>query len=275
MSPLERRNFFERAAQRQQFTRPRRTNRDFGQQPLDIQHAAQLGAQLRPNDGRRPADRPLLPAALRSRHDRARAAAVAAAAGVRPCPSWSDRSPRAAWHPSPAKQRLHQLQVAHAHRIQHHALGAVVIGRPVQMVERRALRLLQVMQNGSGRADRRMPPRQAAAIERKQLEVVAQRAVGVIVAEGPALRIRCAARAGSCLPARAAADRRGTALRARPSCSSGRPATSAGSSSVTRNSPVETSTCATAGALPVRRHRTPGSCSRAIAASARRSPCPA
>ena len=41
------------------------------------------------------------------------------------------------------------------------------------MIERRALRLLQVMQNRPGRAHRRLTLRQTAPVEREQLEVVA------------------------------------------------------------------------------------------------------
>ncbi len=53
------------------------------------------------------------------------------------------------------------------------------------MFERGALRFAQVMQDGAGRAHRRLPVGQAAAIEREQMEMVAQRAVGVIEAEDP------------------------------------------------------------------------------------------
>ena len=49
------------------------------------------------------------------------------------------------------------------------------------MVERGALRVAQVVQDGAGRAHGGGPVGQAAAIQREQLEVIAQRAVGVIV----------------------------------------------------------------------------------------------
>ena len=53
------------------------------------------------------------------------------------------------------------------------------------MIERGALRIAQVVQDRAGRADRRRPVGEPAAIEREQLEVIAQRAVGVVVGEDP------------------------------------------------------------------------------------------
>ena len=53
------------------------------------------------------------------------------------------------------------------------------------MVERGALRVAQVVQDGAGGADGGGAVGEAAAIEREQLEVIAQGAVGVIVGEDP------------------------------------------------------------------------------------------
>ena len=55
------------------------------------------------------------------------------------------------------EQRLDQFQVAHRHRVEHHGIGAVVEGGPVQVIERGALRLAQVVQDGARRAHRRGP----------------------------------------------------------------------------------------------------------------------
>ena len=122
------------------------------------------------------------------------------------------------------------------------------------MIERGALRVAQVVQDGAGGADRGGTVGQAAAIEREQLEVIAQRAVGVVVAEDPVFEFgaqkRGPARSSPVSSGRSA----GNSTSRAPRCSSA-PATSAGSSSVTRNSPVETSTCATPERVAVARHR--------------------
>ena len=85
------------------------------------------------------------------------------------------------------EHRLGQFQVAHRHRVQHHRIGAVIPGGPVQVIERRPLRLAQVMQNGARRSHRRRPAAQSAAVQRQQSEVIPQRAARVIRGEYPFL----------------------------------------------------------------------------------------
>ena len=87
------------------------------------------------------------------------------------------------------EQRLDQFQVAHRDGVEHHGIGAVVVGGAVQVVERGALGIAQVVQDGAGGAHGGGAVGQAAAIERQQLEVVAQRAVGVILGEDPLFQL--------------------------------------------------------------------------------------
>ena len=90
---------------------------------------------------------------------------------------------------SPAKTRLHQFQVAHGDGVEHHGLGAVVEGGPVEVIERGALRVAQIVQDGARGARRPRASGEAAAIEREQLKVLAQRAVGVVVGEDPVFEL--------------------------------------------------------------------------------------
>ena len=145
----------------------------------------------------------------------------------------------------PRKQRLDQFQIANRYRIQDHRARAVVIRGPVEMVERASLRIAQVMQNRAGRPDGERSSSQSAAIQAQQLEMLAERALGIIVIEDPSLELGPQAL--------------GFERRMLSSCSTSRTfrvssagATSCSSTSVTRNSPVETSTCASP-ARPFRR----------------------
>ena len=83
------------------------------------------------------------------------------------------------------EEGLEQFQIAHGDGVEHHGVGAVVIGGAVEVVERGALGVAQVVQDGAGGADGGGAVGEAAAIEREQIEVIAQRAVGVIVGEDP------------------------------------------------------------------------------------------
>ena len=58
------------------------------------------------------------------------------------------------------------------------------------MLERGALGVAQIVQDGAGGAHGGVAIRQAAAIQREKLEVVAQRAVGVVEAEDPVFEFR-------------------------------------------------------------------------------------
>ena len=83
------------------------------------------------------------------------------------------------------EERLDQLEIAHRHRVQDHRLGAVEVRRAIEVIERGALCVAQVMEDRSGGADGGRPVGEAHAIEREQLEVIAQRAVGVVLGEDP------------------------------------------------------------------------------------------
>ena len=83
------------------------------------------------------------------------------------------------------EERLEQFEIAHGDGIEHHGFGAVVVGGAVEMFERGALRVAQVVQDGAGGADGRGVVGEAAAIEREQAEVFAQGAVGVVEGEDP------------------------------------------------------------------------------------------
>ena len=153
--------------------------------------------------------------------------------------------------PFVGEDRLHQLQVAHRHRVEHHDVGAIVIRRagPDGRARRAAYRAGSA---GSRPRRTRLPagPREAAAIERQQLGMIAQHAIGVVLAEDPVFELRSQESRAFLLAgqqrqlggkqhfARAQMLQRGRRPRR-------------GVISVTRNSPVETSTCA----RPQRGHR--------------------
>ena len=154
-------------------------------------------------------------------------------------------------HAFAGEDRLDQFQIAHGDGIERHGLRAVVIRRAVQMLERRALRVAQIVQYRARGAHRGGASGQSAAIERQQSEVIAQRAVRVVEAEHPRLR---SASGRLSLPQRAGAATATSISRA----ARGFPAhaaASASSTSVTRNSPVEISTCAIPAREPLLRHR--------------------
>ncbi len=83
------------------------------------------------------------------------------------------------------EERLDQFEVAHGDGVEHHGIGAIVVGGAVEMIERGALRVAQVVEDGSGGADGGGTVGEAAAIEREQLEMIAQGAVGVVEREDP------------------------------------------------------------------------------------------
>jgi len=58
------------------------------------------------------------------------------------------------------------------------------------VVERRPLRVAQVVQDGPRRADRRSASGQAAAVEGQESEVLPQRAIGVVETEYPLFQTR-------------------------------------------------------------------------------------
>ena len=58
------------------------------------------------------------------------------------------------------------------------------------MIERCALGFTQIVQDGSGSADGEELAGESASIEREELEVIEQRAFGVIESEDPGFRVR-------------------------------------------------------------------------------------
>ena len=194
---LQRRNLRQRRAQRQHVPRIRRAQRHLCQQPFHIENAAELFAQFGAQDGLLQE----LPHGVETQLDlravhrgpqQPLAQQPAAHAGERGIEHRQHRGPLRAANRSRVRRedRLQQFQVAHRDRVQHHAIGAVVIGRAVQVVERGALRVAQIVQDGARRAHRGGVSAEAAAIQRRQLEVLAQRAAGVVVGEDPVLQFR-------------------------------------------------------------------------------------
>ena len=62
------------------------------------------------------------------------------------------------------KQRLDQLQIANRGGVEHQRIGAVVEGGALQMIERGALRVAQIVKNRRGRAGGERPMLQPAAV---------------------------------------------------------------------------------------------------------------
>ena len=115
--------------------------------------------------------------------------------------------------------------------VEHHGIGSIVVNRAVQVAERSALRIAEAVENGAGGAHGGGTAGQSAAIEREQLEVVAQGTVGVIVGEDPALELGAdEARAAAFLVGNSGRSPGQSTSRA-PTCSKA-PATSAASMAV-------------------------------------------
>ena len=178
---FQRGNLFERAAQRQHIARTGRSQRHLGQQPLEIENAAQLLAQFGAQDGllQQFAHRVEALLDFRAVHGGPQQAlpqqpAAHAGEGLVEHRQHGGLLLRAA--ASAAKSGSTSSRLRTVTRVQHHGIGAVVISGPVQVVERGALRVAQVVENGAGGAHRRRPVGQSAAIQREQLEMIAQRA---------------------------------------------------------------------------------------------------
>ena len=140
------RDLIERPSEPQHVPRIGRSDRHLGQQPLEVQNLRQHLAQLAPRDGLASQflDRLQPSLNLLDPHGRPQQA------GAQQPPAHPGQrlidNPEQAGFLLPAqfrrKNRLEQLQVAHRHRVQDHGLGPVVVGRPVQVVQRRFLRIL-------------------------------------------------------------------------------------------------------------------------------------
>ena len=143
--------------------------------------------------------------------------------------------------PSFGKNGFDQFEIADGDGVENHGFGAVEIVRGIEMIERGALRVAQVVQNGSGGGDGRVLAGESAAIEGEQMEVFAQDAVGVIDAEDPGVELGDDPAFGFVDFAGSSGASAATRTSRAPMLSR-RPGSSKRSSSVARNSPVETST---------------------------------
>ena len=83
------------------------------------------------------------------------------------------------------KERLDQLQVADGDRVENQAVLALVVADAVHMVERAALGLAGVVENGSGGAGGGVVAGQAEALQREHAEVIFQQRNSVIGSEDP------------------------------------------------------------------------------------------
>ena len=174
---LERGDFIERAAERQQIAGAGGTQRHLGQQALEIENAFELLAKLRAQDGLLEQLAHRLEAlldfgAVHGGPQQALAEKPAAHAGRGPVEDGKQCGLGLAAGVG-GEQRLHQFQIANGDGVEHHGIGAVVVSGPVEVVERRPLRVAEVVQDGARRAHRRGTVGQPAAIEREQLEMVA------------------------------------------------------------------------------------------------------
>ena len=185
---LQRGDLCQRAAERQQLARPRRAQRHLCQQALDIEDALEQLADFSARDGlaehlAHRVEAGLDFGAVERGAEQALAQEAAAHAGRGLVEHAKQRGAFA------GEDRLDQLEVAHGDGVEHHVGGAVIEGRPVQVVEGGALGFAQVVQNRSGGGDRGGAAREAASIERQQAEVLEQGALGVVEAENPVFEI--------------------------------------------------------------------------------------
>ncbi len=247
---LERGDLFQGAAEREQIARAGGAEGHLGEQAFQIENAGELLAQFGAQDGLLAQFAHRVEALLdlgavhrRAQQALAQQAAAHAGQGLIEHAEYGELGLRRAG--IGGEDRLEQFEIAHRDGVEHHGIGAVVIGGAVEMVEGGALRVAQVVQDGAGGADGGGAVGQAAAIEREQFEVIAQRAVGVVVGKDPVFEFGAhEARPGALFAGEQSGRSVGKRTSRAPMCSSA-PATSAGAMSVTLNSPVETSTCAT------------------------------
>ncbi len=142
------------------------------------------------------------------------------------------------------EQRLDQFQIADGGRVEDQRVGAIVERGTLQVIERGALGFAEVVQDRGGGAGGERAAFETAAVEREQVEMIAQAARGVVGAEDPGFDVGLqAGQLESASPSGTSASRAFSVSSAAGS--------SARSISVARNSPVEISTCAS----PARRIR--------------------
>ena len=88
------------------------------------------------------------------------------------------------------EDRLHQFQIPNRHGVQHHGVGAVKMPWRIQMVQRRPLRVAQVVQHSPAGRDGAELARQAEPVERQQLEMLPENTVRIIRGEDPVFQFR-------------------------------------------------------------------------------------
>ena len=188
--PADRRQAGQRAAQPDDVSRCGRAECDLGQKPFDIEDGLEFLPQFRAGD------------------DLAVQVGDAVAAGLdlgavdrrpqQPLPQQA-RAHRCLClvdHPQQrrlrraAEQRLDQLQIPHRHRIERHPVLLAVVGRRIEVLQRAALRVADVVQHRSRGGNRGGTVRGPQPVENVQLELVPQRALGVGGLENPRFEFR-------------------------------------------------------------------------------------
>ena len=173
------RRLLERASERQHLARAGTADGDLGQEALHVQDASELLAQFRAQDGftleighgiEARFDLRAIERGRRSRWRRRRAAH--AGRGL-----VEDADEGCAFA---REHRLDQFEVTDGDGVEHHGFGAIVEGRTVEVFERGAFGVTQVVQDGAGSGDGRRLSGKAAAVEGEQAEMLAEGAFGVI-----------------------------------------------------------------------------------------------
>ena len=202
---FERGDFFERAAEGEQVARAGGAEGDLGEQAFEIEDAGELLAQFGAQDGLLAEFADGVEAlfdfgAVHGGAQQALAEQTAAHAGEGLIEHAEDGELGLRAAGVGGEEGLEQFQIADGDGVEHHGVGAVVVGGAVEVIEGGALGVAQVVEDGAGGADGGGAIGEAAAIEREQLEVIAQGAVGVIVGEDPVFEFGAhEARAGAFL----------------------------------------------------------------------------
>ena len=83
------------------------------------------------------------------------------------------------------EHRVEQFQVADGDAVQDHRVAAFKPNGTLEVFERGALGVAQIMEHRAGRADGERAIAEAAAVERKQVEMLFQEPLAVVGGEGP------------------------------------------------------------------------------------------
>ena len=87
------------------------------------------------------------------------------------------------------KQRLDQFQIANGGGVEYERVGAIVESGALEVIERGALGVAEIVQDGGGCAGRQRTGLETATVEGKQMKVIAQAARGVIRREDPGVDV--------------------------------------------------------------------------------------